>query len=113
MKLVLHYTVYMLKQGDKIMRIFSYIFIIIIVFIGISFATLNANSVAFNYYLGTKQMPLSLLLVLFFGCGMFFGFLCALPYWFRLRRDKRKLKSRLKLIEKEIDNLRSLPIKGD
>lgn len=95
------------------MRVFSYVVIIIVVCFGIVFAALNANVVAFNYYLGTKQIPLSLLLVMAFGGGTILGFIFALPHWFRLKRDKRKLKARIKLMEKEIDNLRNLPIKGE
>ena len=95
------------------MRIFSYIIVFIIVCFGIAFAALNANAVVFNYYIGTKQIPLSLLLVVVFGGGMFLGFIFALPHWFRLKCDKRKLKARVKLVEKEIENLRTLPIKGE
>ena len=71
------------------------------------------NAVVFNYYLGSKQIPLSLLLVSAFGGGVILGFIFALPHWFRLKRDKRKLKTRIKLIEKEIENLRTLPLKGE
>ena len=95
------------------MRIFSYLLILIVIFFGVVFAALNASTVIFNYYLGVRPMPLSLLLVFAFGGGMIFGFIFALPTWFRLKRDKRKLKARVKLIEAEVENLRTLPIKGE
>ena len=95
------------------MRVFSYVIMIVIVCFGIVFAVANANAVVFNYYLGSKQVPLSLLLVFAFGGGVILGFIFALPNWFRLKRDKRKLKARIKLVEQEIGNLRNLPIKGE
>lgn len=95
------------------MRVFSYVIMIVIVCFGIIFAVANANAVVFNYYLGSKQVPLSLLLVFAFGGGVILGFIFALPHWFRLKRDKRKLKARIKLVEQEIENLRNLPIKGE
>ena len=95
------------------MHIVSYFLIILIILFGVIFASLNASAVSFNYYLGVKLLPLSLLLVLAFGIGMIFGFIFALPHWFRLKRDKRKLKARIKLIEAEIANLRTLPLKGE
>jgi len=95
------------------MRIFSYLLILLVVFFGIVFAALNANVVTCNYYLGARSMPLSLLLVFAFSSGMIFGFIFALPPWLRLKRDKRKLKARVKLLEAEIGNLRNLPIKGE
>jgi lipopolysaccharide assembly protein A len=93
------------------MRFFSYLILLIIMLIGLTFASLNSVPVVFNYYLGTKTLALSLLLVLAFGCGIFLGFFVTIFPWLKLKRDNRKLRSRLKLAEKEIENLRTLPIK--
>ena len=48
------------------MKIFSYIFIVLLVILGITFALLNANQVNIDYYIGTIKSPLSLLLILSF-----------------------------------------------
>ncbi|EKD45852.1 MAG: hypothetical protein ACD_69C00106G0001, partial [uncultured bacterium] len=37
----------------------------------------------------------------------------AVLLWIKAKRDNMRLKSRLKVIEKEVENLRSIPIKGD
>ena len=95
------------------MRIFSYIFLVLVMLFGITFAALNANYVVFNYYFGSKQISLALLLVMIFGIGILFGFLCTLFTLIRLKRDKHHLKARLKVVEKELGNLRSLPLKGE
>ena len=95
------------------MRIFSYIILLIIMLIGLTFASLNSTSVVFNYYLGSKTITLSLLLVFAFGAGIFIGLLVSVFSWIRIKRDNLRLKLHLKNVEKEVKNLRSIPIKGE
>lgn len=80
---------------------------------GITFATLNANPVVFNYYFNSKQISLALLLVAALGIGILLGFIFMLFTLIKLKKDNYQLKSRLKVVEKELENLRSLPIKGE
>lgn len=95
------------------MRILSYLVLLAIMLTGLTFASLNATPVVFNYYLGSKTITLSLLLVFAFGGGIFLGLLVSIFSWIRVKRDNFQLKSRLKLVEKEVKNLRSIPIKGE
>ncbi len=92
------------------MRIVSYIFLLIIVLLGISFATLNSAAVNINYYIGQKAMPLSLLLALVFGIGCFVGLLVAVSVLIKTKLKNYRLKQRLKMAEKEIENLRAIPL---
>ncbi len=80
--------------------------------IGVTFALLNAAPVSFHYYLGAKEIPLSILLVLSFVLGLLIAFIVMSISILRLKAQKRGLNKRLKLADKEIDNLRSLPVKG-
>jgi len=91
-------------------RIVSYIFLLIIVLLGISFATLNSAAVNINYYIGQKAMPLSLLLALVFGIGCFVGLLVAVSVLIKTKLKNYRLKQRLKMAEKEIENLRAIPL---
>ncbi len=95
------------------MRIFSYLILLAIMLIGLTFTSLNSTSVVFNYYLGSKTIALSLLLVFTFGFGIVLGLLIAMFSCIKIKRDNLRLKSRLKIAEKEIENLRSIPIKGE
>lgn len=95
------------------MRIISYIFLLIVMLIGLTFASLNAAPVIFNYYIGSKTIALSLLLVFTFGAGIFLGLLLFMFSWVRIKRDNLILKSHLKNAEKEVKNLRSIPINGE
>jgi len=95
------------------MRIISYFILLVIMLIGLTFASLNSTPVTFNYYLGSKDIALSILLTLFFGAGIFLGMIAFIISWIKIKRGNLKLKSQLKVTEIEIKNLRSIPIKGE
>jgi len=95
------------------MRVLSYLVLLIIMLVGLTFASLNSNIVTFNYYVGSKEMALSLLLVFTFGAGIFLGLVVAILPWIKVKRDNIRIKSRLKVAEKEVENLRSIPIKDE
>lgn len=103
----------MFVDGEGCMRVFSYLILLIIILIGLTFASLNSEIVVFNYYVGSKNIALSLLLVCALGAGIFLGLLVAVFPWIKIKRDSMRLRSRLKVVEKEVENLRSIPIKGD
>lgn len=94
------------------MRIFSFIIFVIILMLGVVFATLNHTPVAFNYYFNVKEISLSLLLVFSVGVGMFFGFVFAFVSWLKLKTANYRLRSKLQNTEQEIEKLRAIPITG-
>lgn len=89
------------------MRIITYIIFFIILIIGITFAYLNANPVGFNYYLGTKMMPLSLLLILAFGSGIVISFIFIMLTWIRLKSQNFVLKKHIHSLERDIAELKN------
>lgn len=92
------------------MRIITSIILLLIIILGITFASINAEPVVVNYYLGSSKLPLSLLLVFVLGCGAVLGMLANLPIWLRIKRENRNYAQRIKLIEKELANLRASPL---
>lgn len=78
------------------MRILFYILLVLIALFGISFAALNAESVTFHYYVGTKQLPLSFLLASCFSVGVLLGWLLSLSMLLRAKRKIFALKTKLK-----------------
>lgn len=84
------------------MRIFTYIIAIILIIFGLTFALLNANPVKLNYYIGTANISLSLLLVLTVGLGILIGFIVSLAPIFRLKKKNYQLKNRVKQLEQEL-----------
>ena len=94
------------------LRIIRFIFLLLIVIVGLSFAVLNAETVSLNYYLGSWQAPLSLILVVALALGALFGVLACLSLLLGLKRELAKLRKAAKLSEQEVKNLRAIPLKG-
>ncbi len=55
-------------------------------------------------------MPISVLMTIMLGVGVFIGFILFITRYWRLKIEYRKMKNQLKLTEKEIKNLRSIPL---
>lgn len=102
----------MLKAEFNTMRIVSYVIIIFIIILGLTFATLNAGSVSFHYYLGVQQLSLSLLLAYALGIGIILGALVFLIPLLKLKRECAKLRKQNKNLAQELANLHNLPAKN-
>jgi lipopolysaccharide assembly protein A len=94
-------------------RIISYFFLIVIILFGMTFATLNSESVTINYYLGQSSLPLSLLLVMVFAFGCLVGMVVGFWLLIKAKLNNYRMRQQLKLAEKEINNLRAIPLQDN
>lgn len=94
-------------------RIFSLIFFIILLVLGLFFGVINADPVTLNYYWGVSQIPLSIIMVLCVLSGAVLGVLASLSLMVRLRHQISRLRREVKNAEKEVTNLRTLPLKDE
>ena len=92
------------------MRIIGLIFFLIVLFLGVTFAVLNAQEVAVNYYLGTSHLPLSLLIVIVLGVGVIMGWGVGFWLWLKVKAENIRLSYRTKNLEKELNQLRTSPV---
>lgn len=90
------------------MRLIGYLILIIVAVMAVVFASLNAEPVAFDYYVGVKHLPLSILLILVFAVGSLFGLFLGLLMWLRAKHESRQLKKRIKLIDQQLEQARTL-----
>lgn len=95
------------------MRYLTYIFWILIIIFGITFTSLNSHLVTINYYINSTQIYLPLLLLLGLAFGAVLGIAAVLPVFIKAKSANRKLKQRIKQVEQEVKNLRTIPIKDD
>ena len=93
------------------MRIVVTMFYLVLILFGVSFAALNASSVQINLYFTSGKIPISVLMLLMLALGMLFGFVLFLRKYWQLKSENRKAKNQLRLTEKEIKNLRAIPLK--
>jgi len=77
----------------------------------VTFHLRNDQFVVLDYFVGSKEFYLSALLIASFTLGAILGMLAGLPIFFKLNRDNAKIAKKLKLCEKEINNLRVIPVK--
>ncbi len=95
------------------MRIISIFFVVAIVIFGMTFATLNSESVTINYYIDQSTLPLSLLLVIVFALGCLLSFIVGLWFILKSKIQIYRMRNKLSLAEKEIENLRAIPLQGN
>ena len=93
------------------MRIIGILFFILIAVTSIAFAVMNADPVTLQYYVGSTEAPLSLVLVCALGLGAFLGVIASTGVILKMKREVSKLRRERKNTEKEITNLRNIPIK--
>ncbi len=93
------------------MRIASYIVLFVLLVVVLFFAILNADFVTLDYHFGAVDVPLSLALVATMIVGALLGILASVGMLLRMRREVSKLRKTVKLTEKEVTNLRAIPIK--
>ncbi|MCR9191538.1 MAG: LapA family protein [Gammaproteobacteria bacterium] len=92
------------------MRVAITVCYVLLILLGVSFAALNATSVEVNLYVTKLVLPISVLVIVMLGIGVCLGFLMFLYRYWRLKADHRKIANQLKMTEREIKNLRSIPL---
>ncbi len=94
------------------MRVFIWLFYLLLILFGVTFAALNAGTVTVNLYVSTLSIPIAVLMTIMFGVGLLLGFLLSLLRYWRLKMELIKIKNQLKISAKEIKNLRDIPLKN-
>lgn len=93
------------------MRYVLYVFWIFIILLGVTFAALNSQKITLNYYLDTQTIYLPLLILMTLLVGAILGMIAVLPSLLKNKQAARRLRSQVRRIEREVQNLRKIPIK--
>ncbi len=94
-------------------KIFNIVVLALLFLVGLAFATINASPVALNYYFGSKELPLSLIVVSALAGGALLGALASSILILRAKGESARLRRKLKVVEQEISALRALPTRDD
>ena len=86
--------------------------ILIVILLGVIFAVLNAEPIQLNYYFDSLNLPLSLAMIVAMFIGAILGVLASIGVILRCRKEMAKLRKATEVAEKEITNLRAIPIKN-
>lgn len=109
LQLKLQDTGAILKRYES-MRLFILFTYLILVIICLAFAALNASPVTLKLYWMTLQLPLAFIMVLCFASGLILGAILFMGKYLSLIHSFKKAKNQVGLLEKEIKNLRAIPI---
>ena len=98
----------MSRYIKRIVYIGIFVFVLLV---GLVLFSKNNQLLTFDYLIGSRELSLAWLLFLSMCLGAVLGILSCLPLLLRLYREKRKLGKLVKVTEKEVNNLRVMPMK--
>ena len=85
--------------------------LLIVVIIAFSFTALNDENVVLNYYVGSREIPLPVVILTAITFGALLGIAASLGMILKSKRQNIKLRNTLRKTEREIMNLRSVTAK--
>lgn len=91
-------------------RVIQIVFALLIIFFGLAFHIKNDTPVTLDFYVRTIDMPLSWIVVIAFSIGAILGLTVMVNRVLLLRHEIRRLTRKNELANKEIVNLRAIPI---
>lgn len=94
-------------------RVTALLLALVIIVIGLSFAMLNPNPVALDFYFGALTLPLSLWLVIAFALGVLLGLSVMAVVVLRQRWALARLRRDVDSTREELSELRKLPIRNN
>lgn len=95
-------------------KLFYLGFFLILAVLALTINLKNPQSVELNYYFGLQwEAPLVLVLTATFILGLVFGWLFMTFSVIKNKRVAGKTRKQLAKVEKEVENLRTMPIKSD
>jgi putative membrane protein len=97
-------------KGSGTMRIVMMLFYLTLIVLGVSFSVLNAQLVDIHLYFQTYSLPISILLIIVFAVGLMWGLVFFAFRYLKLKISYTRLKDQFTLSEKEVKNLRSIPL---
>ena len=94
-------------------RIIYLILILVVTLFTVTFTLLNSQPVKVNYYFGSYEVDLLIVVVICLVIGALLGVTAALGKVFSLKQEMSRKEKKIKITEKELENLRSLPLKDE
>lgn len=89
----------------------KWLLLLLVVAVTVYFASLNLAEVTLQYYFGSIQLPLAIVLVAAMGLGVLLGLVAGLGMFVRAKRDHVRLQRKARLAEQEVNNLRAIPLR--
>jgi len=87
------------------------VLVVTVILLGLVFHLRNDQFITLDYIIGSKEFYFSIWLVTALSIGAILGALSGLPIIIKLKSENARLSRQVKVSEKEINNLRVMPVK--
>ena len=94
-------------------RIINIILILIVTVFTVTFTLLNSQPVKVNFYFGSYELDLLVVMVICLVLGVLLGVMAALGKMLSMKKELMRKERKIKVTEKEVENLRSLPLQDE
>jgi putative membrane protein len=94
-------------------RIINVILILIVTIFTVTFTLLNSQPVKVNFYFGSYELDLLVVIVICLVLGALLGVMAALGKLLSMKQELMRKERKIKVTEKEVENLRSLPLQDE
>lgn len=93
-------------------KLLSLLFLLSVLILSLTFTAINVQTIQINYFIGSQEAPLALVLGATLIAGAILGALVMMRPIMSLKLKSSKLRRSIRNNEKEISILRTLPIKN-
>ncbi len=88
-------------------KIISFVFMFLVLVLGLGFFTLNDHSVALNYYFGSSELSLPIILIVAVTLGAVLGLIGSMRPILKLRKEIALLKRSNQSIAREVSHVKA------
>lgn len=85
--------------------------VVLFILVAFGFSALNSDSVVIHYYVGSRALPLPVVILVAIGFGALLGIVASLGLVLRARHQSGRLRRTLKKTEQEVVSLRAVSAK--
>lgn len=95
------------------MKIVKLIFILLVTVLAVTFTLLNSQPVKLDFYMGSYELNLVIVIIVCLVLGSALGITAVLGKVISLKQELLRKEKEVRVTTKEVENLRSLPLKDD
>ncbi|WP_455376237.1 LapA family protein [Kaarinaea lacus] len=94
-------------------RIIKLILILLVTVLAVTFTLLNSQPVKLDFYIGNFETDLVIVILVCLVLGSVLGITAVLGKLISFKQELLRKDKKIKVTEKEVENLRSLPLKDE
>lgn len=95
------------------MKIVKFILVFLVTVLAVSFTLLNSQPVKLDFYMGSFELDLVIVIIVCLVLGSLLGITAVLGKLVSLKQELSRKEKKIRVAEKEVENLRSIPLKDD